>query len=101
MGIVEGQKRDSSGLGCECAGVVHAVGSEVEDLKVGDRVIVFTAATLSTKLATKAKLCVKIPDQLSFEDAATMPCVYVTVIHSLLDLGRLEKDQVLPNSSRL
>lgn len=35
-----------------------------------------------------------MPDTLSFEDGATMLCVYGTIVHSLLDLGRLEKDMV-------
>ena len=35
-----------------------------------------------------------MPDDLSFEDAATMPCVYGTVIHGLLDKARLEEGQV-------
>lgn len=95
MGIVEGQLKDSSGLGCECAGVIAKVGSGCKTLVPGDRVMVFTPGTLSTTLTTKEKLCAKIPDSLSFEDAATMPCVYGTVIHSLLDLGRLEKGQTV------
>lgn len=98
MGIVEGQGRHSSGLGCECTGIIQAVGGEVTDLKIGDRVMVLSAGALTTGLTAKAKLCAKIPDQLSFEDAATMPCVYATVIHALLDLGSLEKDQVVPYS---
>lgn len=39
-------------------------------------------------------LCAKIPDSLSFEEAATIPVVYTTAIASLMDLARLSKDQV-------
>lgn len=39
-----------------------------------------------------------MPDDMSFEDAATTPCVYSTVIHSLLEVGQLEADQVSSNS---
>lgn len=94
MGIVEGQRADSSGLGCECSGVVCETGSDVNSLAVGDRVIVFTTGTLSTRVTTKATVCAKMPDSLSFEDGATMPCVYGTVVHSLINEGRLEKDMV-------
>lgn len=37
-------------------------------------------------------------DDMSFEDAATTPCVYRTVIHSLLEVGQFEADQVSSNS---
>jgi NADPH:quinone reductase-like Zn-dependent oxidoreductase len=39
--------------------------------------------------------CVKIPPSLSFKEAATMPCVYATVIHCLLKVGGLQKDQTI------
>ena len=94
MGVVEGQRSDSSGLGCECSGIVRKIGRDVINLNVGDRVIVFTTGTLATRVVTKAKVCAKMPDSLSFEDGATMPCVYGTVVHSLLDMGGLEKDMV-------
>ncbi|CAG8961993.1 hypothetical protein HYFRA_00014100 [Hymenoscyphus fraxineus] len=93
MGIVEGQLADSSGLGCECAGVISKVGSACKTLTPGDRVMLFTPGALATSLVLREELCAKIPDSLSFEDAATIPCVYGTVIHSLVNLGRLEKGQ--------
>ena len=37
---------------------------------------------------------VKMPDNLEFEDAATMPCVSTTSIHPLFDIGNLQKGQV-------
>ena len=89
MGIVEGD-----GLGCECSGLIKDIGSDVLDLKVGDRVCVFGHTTYTTSLCTTSDHCSKMPDDLSFEDAATMPCVFGTVIHGLLDLARLEKGQV-------
>ena len=91
MGVVDAAK---DGIGLEGAGVVRRLGSEVKDFKVGDRVIMFDHGCFSTRLAISAKLCAKIPEELSFEEAATLPCVYSTVIHSLLTIGRLEKGQV-------
>lgn len=94
MGIVDAQRSDSSGLGCECAGFIRKVGSAVTRLAPGDRVVVQATGTLETRVKANSKLCVKIPHSLSFEDAATMPVVYGTVVHSVMDLGHLEKDQV-------
>ncbi|KAL9583305.1 MAG: hypothetical protein Q9212_002788 [Teloschistes hypoglaucus] len=91
MGVVEATK---TGLGLEGAGVVRSVGQEVKDFVAGDRVMTFGHGCFSTCVAMPAKLCTKIPDDLSFEEAATLPCVYGTVIHSLLTIGRLEKGQV-------
>jgi NADPH:quinone reductase-like Zn-dependent oxidoreductase len=43
----------------------------------------------STLVTVPAKLCAKIPDNLSWEDAATMPCVFGTVVHALLEKAEL------------
>lgn len=93
MGVVDGNIDDGNGLGCECAGIVTKVGPDAS-FQVGDRVAVIGGDSYSTVLKTTSALCVKIPDSMSFEDAATMPCVYTTVIHSLMDLARVEKNQV-------
>jgi hypothetical protein len=94
MGIVEGDTIDGKGLGCECSGVIQAIGPDVQDLQVGDRVFMAGSNTYSTLLHTTANHCAKIPDSLSFSDAATMPCVYGTVVHGLLELAQLEAGQV-------
>ncbi|KAI9820043.1 MAG: Type I Iterative PKS [Pycnora praestabilis] len=95
MGIVDGHIIEGNGLGCECSGIIRQIGPEVKDMEVGDRVIVFAGGSYSTFLTTTSKLCAKMPDELSFEDGATMPCVYSTVIHSLLEVGMLEKAQTV------
>ena len=90
MGIVESPEKT---LGLEAAGVVQAVGPEVQSLRPGDRVIVFGGGCFSTRIVITEKLCARIPDSLNFEDAATMPCVFSTVIYGLLDIGRLASGQ--------
>jgi NADPH:quinone reductase-like Zn-dependent oxidoreductase len=94
MGIIDGQKTVGRDLGCECTGVVRNVGPQVTQLKPGDRVMVFSGGSFTTRLKTKSSLCTKMPEELSYVDGATMPCVYSTVIRSLLDIGRLERHQV-------
>src|SRR5436190_15044451 len=100
MGILEGGNNEANGLGCECAGVVQKIGWNVQNIQVGDRVMALSAGSLGTRMKTLSRVCTKIPYSLSFEDAATMPCVYVTVIRSLLDIGRLEEGQVRGTSDR-
>ncbi|KAK0732344.1 hypothetical protein B0T21DRAFT_412523 [Apiosordaria backusii] len=93
MGVIDGQKVEGTGLGLECAGVVSAIGpgAAANGLKVGDRVAVGAFNSYATRV--KARIVAKIPDELSFEEAATMPSVYCTVIHGLLDLARLKAGQ--------
>jgi len=90
---------ESSGLGCEASGIIQRVGPDVKDLRPGDRVLTLASGAFSTVLTTSALLCARIPNDLSFEDAATIPCVYSTVIYSLLEIGQLEADQV--NSTKI
>lgn len=78
----------------EATGVVTRLGPEVKDLRVGDRVILFSRGSFSTSIITSEKLCEVIPDDLSFEDGATMACVYATAIYSLIDIGGLKRGQV-------
>ena len=86
--------KEGSGLGCEASGVIQRVGPDVKDLEPGDRVLTLASSAFSTVLTTSASLCARMPDEMSFEQAATMPCVYSTVIYSLLELGQLDADQV-------
>lgn len=94
MGIVGGNGDDANDLGLECSGIVRELGPGVTGLQIGDRVAGTATGSYATLLSANAGALVRIPDQLSFEAAATMPSVFGTVIYSLLDLARLEKGQV-------
>lgn len=91
MGIIEGFRPD---LGVECGGIVRKIGKTVHDVAIGDRVMIFHHGCFSTTFVAPASQLVKIPDSLSYEEASTMPCVYATVIHALLNVGNLSKGQV-------
>lgn len=95
MGVLDPQS-----LGLEGAGIVEDIGSEVTDLQKGDRVFFMECGSFATCIKLPASSCIKIPLDLSFEEAATMPCVYTTAIHCLMDLGRLrEGESVLIHSA--
>lgn len=91
MGFV-GQKGD---IGYEATGIIRSVGPGVhhQDFKQGDPVCVLGSSLLRTSAVVKSVRCYKLPTGISLEDAATVPCVYSTVVYSLLTLGRLEKGQ--------
>lgn len=83
--------------GGESAGYVTAVGSAVKHLKVGDRVMCMGSNSpgFATEVQRAAESCVKIPNCLSDEEAATMPVVYFTVFCCLIDKANLQKGQSL------
>lgn len=90
MGIVEAK---NVGIGLEGSGIITAIGAGVNDLQVGDRVFYLSDNCFATRINMSALRCAKIPSMVSWEEAATMPCVYATVLHSLLEVGGLKSGQ--------
>ncbi|KAJ5263648.1 Acyl transferase/acyl hydrolase/lysophospholipase [Penicillium angulare] len=90
MDIVESQE---NGFGLEAAGIVRRTGPSVADLEVGDRVMILSSICFSTSVIVSEYVCERIPSGLSFEDAATMPCVFATAVHSIMEVGNLRKEQ--------
>jgi NADPH:quinone reductase-like Zn-dependent oxidoreductase len=82
------------GLGLEASGIVCRVGPEVKDLRLGDRVMFLGKGSFSTHVVIRERHCEKIPDSLTFEDAAAMPIVFATAAASLFNIGGLQKGQV-------
>ena len=76
-------------FGLECAGIVRSIGSDVEGWAVGDRVMGFAPASLSTRVVTMADALAPIPPGMSFAAAATIPVTFVTAIYALGHLAKL------------
>ncbi|WP_228396505.1 type I polyketide synthase [Streptomyces sp. RB17] len=76
-------------LGLECAGVITAVGPDVTDWSVGDRVFAFAHGAFASHVRVRTQQAGRIPDHMTFEQAATLPAVHLTVQHSLETLARL------------
>jgi len=77
-------------LGLEFAGVVLRAGPGVAGLAPGDAVAGFAAHGFSTRLTTSAHVCSRLPAGLSFEAAATVPSVFLTVYYALHHLAGLQ-----------
>ncbi|BCR95830.1 type I polyketide synthase [Aspergillus luchuensis] len=90
MGVLEDKEMS---IGLEGSGVVTDVGTGVTNLQVGDRVIYLSKNCFATRITISATKCAMIPQSISYEEAATLPVVYATVIHSLLDVGGLQSGQ--------
>ena len=66
-------------LGMEMAGTIEAVGDGVADLAVGQRVAAYAGfGGLAEYAALPAEICVPIPDQMRFVDAAAFLVAYGT-----------------------
>lgn len=85
----------SSTFGLEGVGYITKLGTNVPNVAVGDRVMTVGANSvgMATVVQRPAQLCIKIPNQLSDEEAATMPLAYVTVLMFLVEKWKLYKGQ--------
>ena len=81
-------------LGLDCSGIIRDVGAKVTDFKVGDRVMACSQDCFSSTVITSEKFCAILPNRMTFEEGATIPCVYATVLYSLVDVARIEIGQV-------
>lgn len=95
--LAEGRDGGINASGAEAAGRVTAVGSNVSHLKVGDRVMCMgsTSTGFATEVNRPTECCVKIPDSLDDEGAASMPVVYFTVLLCLVEKAQLKRGQTL------
>ncbi|KAK1723031.1 beta-ketoacyl synthase domain-containing protein [Colletotrichum acutatum] len=82
-------------IGLEGSGVVTAVGSKTCRFRLGDRVAFNLSSSLATTIIVPETLCAEIPHAMTFEEAASYPYSYSTVLYGLMELGRLRKDQTL------
>ncbi|MEV7015007.1 SDR family NAD(P)-dependent oxidoreductase [Streptomyces sp. NPDC093991] len=83
------------GLGTDGAGIVHAVGPGVRGLRSGDRVTGLMPAALASHTTTPAAAVVRIPDAMSFAEAATFPVAFLTVHHTLVHQARLTEGETV------
>ncbi len=83
-------------LGLEFAGEVAEIGESVKDFKVGDRVFGITAGGAQAEfLLTEESLLAKIPDNLSFTEAAAIPEAFITANDAVFTQGNLQKGETL------
>ena len=79
--------------GVDVAGVVEAVGSNITRLKPGDQVFgTCKGAFAEYACAREPELAMK-PENVSFEQAASVPIAAVTALQGLRDKGRIQPGQ--------
>ena len=81
-------------LGNDFAGIVESVGQNVKRFKPGDQVFGGNRGALAEYVALSEDQALEMkPDNLSFEQAASIPIAGVTALQALRDHGRLEPGQ--------
>ncbi|KAK4624439.1 Reducing polyketide synthase PKS2 [Fulvia fulva] len=86
----------SSYLGVECSGIVSRVAADVTTLKVGDRVCATSLGAYGTYTHCAATSAAVIPEDMTFETAASIPVVYCTAYYGIVVLARTEPgDKIL------
>lgn len=76
-------------LGGDVAGIVSEVGANVTNVKPGDHVFANASKTYAEYTRARAEVTVKIPDNLSFVEAAAIPLAGQTAWEALIDKGQL------------
>ncbi len=83
-------------LGFECAGVVVGVGEAVSGVRVGDAVVGYGMDCLRSKVMLQQDTVVRMPANLTFEEAAGVPTAFLTAYPALYPLARIRpSDRVL------
>ncbi|KAI1361343.1 putative polyketide synthase [Xylaria arbuscula] len=88
-------------LGLEGAGTIRRVGANLNSpFHVGQRVMVFEKGAFANRIIATTERTIPIPDWISFEEAATLPSIYLTALYSLFNLASIKKgDRVLIHSA--
>ncbi len=82
-------------LGSELGGVVHAVGTSVTHVKPGDRVVVAHVDAFRTHVRAPIEAVHRLPDDVSFEAAASIPTVFRTAYFCLYNIAHLQKGETI------
>ncbi|RGP81101.1 hypothetical protein FLONG3_748 [Fusarium longipes] len=85
-------------LGCDVAGQVVALGSGITKFKVGDRVAGSNMGTFQEYVPVKEYRCLKVPDNISYEEAAMLPLCLSVAVKTLFHPEYLALDLPTPDT---
>lgn len=93
LGLYPAETIDARIYGDEVGGVVVSVGEGVTHVAPGDHVFGIAVFGLATHTLARGGDVRKIPDGLSFEEAATLPVVFMTAWHALKNVARMRRGE--------
>lgn len=96
MRLSEGRRRPKRRIpGVDVAGIIEAVGDAETELQVGDRVFGGCAGAFAELVRPPERQLARIPDELSFEEAAALPTAGCTALQALRDHGKVQPGQTV------
>ncbi|WP_404328492.1 NAD(P)H-quinone oxidoreductase [Mesobacillus maritimus] len=94
MGLYPPPPGETEIMGLEMSGVVSEVGEKVTNVTVGDRVYsLLPGGGYADTVVIQSGSAMKIPDGMTFEEAAAIPEVFLTAYLNLKLIGALQKDE--------
>ena len=82
--------------GLEIAGIIVALGNNPNNFNIGDKVCALvTGGGYAKYCLASASLCLAIPDNLSYVEAAGIPETFFTVWSNVFDRAQLQKGEIL------
>ncbi|MFS0861063.1 NAD(P)-dependent alcohol dehydrogenase [Fredinandcohnia sp. 179-A 10B2 NHS] len=87
------KKPKNSVLGIDVAGTIEEVGNKVKKFKVGDQVFGSCFGSHSDYVSPREKFLSHMPKNLTFEEAAAIPCAAQTALQALRDVAKIKQGQ--------
>ncbi|UOE37555.1 NAD(P)H-quinone oxidoreductase [Chryseobacterium oryzae] len=80
--------------GLEIAGVIEKIGADVTGFSIGDKVLALLGGGgYAEYVSVPALQCLPIPQNLNFEEAASLPETIYTVYHNVFQRGNLQSGE--------
>lgn len=80
-------------IGSDVSGIVVRVGSDVSKFNSGDRVVTIVPGAIKTFVRSHDSTVQTMPDEMSFETAASLPTDFTTAYYSIITVGRLQEGE--------
>ncbi|WP_301170924.1 NAD(P)H-quinone oxidoreductase [Brevibacillus nitrificans] len=88
-------KKATNRLGVEMAGVVEEVGNQAGAWQAGDKVMGLVSGGYAEYAVIPADRAMRIPDNLSYIEAAAIPEVFLTAYQTLYWIGKLREGETV------
>ncbi|EGC34313.1 hypothetical protein DICPUDRAFT_55899 [Dictyostelium purpureum] len=82
-------------IGNDFSGIITRCGSSVKKFKIGDEVFGVASKTSGSHIIIDYRYVYYKPSNISHIQAASIPTVYVTTLHSIFYTGNLQEDQTI------
>ena len=79
--------------GLDVAGTVEEVGENITKFKRGDKVMALVRGGYAEFVTAREALASHIPETISFIEAASVPCVFLTAWYGLTALGQMQSGE--------